>query len=242
MRQRGYAIAFALVLVAIVAGAYFGGRFVVQRFRQDFQFRRAWSPPELATPLPATAAPEVTPLAQAAAPTRRPAPTQVVVPTPVAPTPEPFTSPAPSASAPAGATARASSKSQEATRPVVASTPPLTAAAAEPFAAKGPVRASLGDCGGTYVLGRVTGRDGQPVPGVRLRLVDEFENEAFAVTKSGQADLGRYDFPVAGPPRRFSLSVVDEAGSALSRTAGFAYYGNAADAQATCYWIDWQRR
>jgi hypothetical protein len=242
MRQRGYAVAFALVLVAVVGGAYFGGRFVVQRFRQDFQFRREWSPPELVTALPATQPPELTPLPQAAVATRRPTPTQVVVPTPVAPTPEPYTPPVSPAATTTQAPVGTPETGRETTLPIENPTPLPTPAPSEPFAVNGPVRASFGDCGGTYVLGLITSRGGDPLPGVRLRLVDEFDNEAFAVTKSGQADLGRYDFPVAGPPRRFSLSVVDEAGSALSRAAGFAYYGDAADAQATCYWVDWQRR
>jgi hypothetical protein len=115
-------------------------------------------------------------------------------------------------------------------------------ASVEPFQAKGAVRYSLGDCGGTYVRGIVTDRAGEPLSGIRLRLVDEYSNEAYAVTKREQADLGRYDFPVAGPPRRFSLSIVDDGGSSLSGSAGFAYYGDSADAQATCYWVDWQRR
>jgi hypothetical protein len=112
----------------------------------------------------------------------------------------------------------------------------------DPFQARGTARYTRGDCGGTYVLGLVMDRTDQRLPGIRLRLVDEFDNEAFAVTKEGQADLGRYDFPVAGPPRRFSLAVVDASGAPLSRPVGIVYYGDSPDAQATCYWIDWQRR
>jgi hypothetical protein len=240
MRERGYALAFALVLVAIVVGAFFGGRFVVQRFRQDFRFRQEWSPPELSTELPASPAPEATLQTEAAAPTRRSAPTQVVIPSPVAPTPEPFTTPVPPSSTRPKVTAPA--ETRETTPPAETSTPFPTPPPAEPFAVNGAVRASLGDCGGNYVLGRITARNGDPLPGVRVRLLDEFANEAFAVTKSGQSDMGRYDFPVSGPPRRFSVSVVDESGAALSRPAGFAYYGDSADAQASCYWVDWQRR
>lgn len=242
MRQRGYAIAFALVLVALVAGAYFGGRFAVQRFRQDFQFRREWTPPELATPLPATVGGEATSSPQAAAPTRRSAPTQIVVPTPVAPTPAPYAPPVTPVSAPAEATASAPTELPDTSLPSETPTPLPAPTPVEPFAAMASLRASVGDCGGTYVLGRVLDRNGEPISGVRLHLVDEFANEAFAVTKSGPSDMGRFDFPVAGPPRRFSLSVVNEAGAALSRTVGFTYYGDAADAQATCYWVDWQAR
>jgi len=238
MRQLGYIIAFALVLVVIVAGAFFGGRFIVQRFRRDFQFRQEWSPPEPST----SAAPEPTPETETVAPTLRPAPTQVVIPAPVAPSPEPFTPAGTPTPRPTPAVSTTAEEAQSPTPSAETVTPFPSPAAAEPFQARGPVRTSLGDCGGILVLGLVSDANGAPLPGVRLRLVDEFANEAFAVTKSGQADLGRYDFPMAGPPRRLSLTIVDEAGSPLSRSAGFTFYGNAPDAQASCYWVDWQRR
>jgi len=176
------------------------------------------------------------------APTPRPAPTQVVIPTPVAPSPEPFTPAAAPTSSPGPAVVTTAGEPLLPTPSAEIATPLPTPAAPEPFQARGAVRTSLGDCGGLLALGLVSDANGAPLPGVRLRLVDEYANEAFAVTKSGQADLGRYDFPMAGPPRRFSLAIVDEAGFPLSRPAGFTFYGNAPDAQATCYWIDWQRR
>jgi hypothetical protein len=236
MRQRLYVALLALVLVAIVLGAFFGGRFVVRRFRQDFTFRQEWSPAEL-TPAPAPVVQTV-----AVAPTQQPTNTPLVIPTPIAPSPEPYT-PAPAPTSPPEeeptlATQQATAPTQSAATP----TPEPLQALAEPYRAKTAIRYSQGDCGGTYVLGFVTDRAGSSLPGVRLRLVDEYDNESFAVTKAGEADLGRYDFPVAGPPRRFSIMVVDESGSPLSRPAGFAYYGDSPDAQATCYWIDWQRR
>ena len=102
MRQRGYAIAFALVLLALVAAAVFAGRFVVQRFRQDFQLRQEWTPPVIST----SPAPDAT--LETATAMGRPTRTQVVIPTPVAPSPEPFIpaatpGPAPTETAP-GAT------------------------------------------------------------------------------------------------------------------------------------------
>jgi hypothetical protein len=241
MRQRGYAIAFAILLVAIVVGSFFGGRFVVQRFRQDFQLRRDWSPSVLSTQSPESAAAKPTSAADTAVPTRRPTPSQIVVPTPVAPSPEPLATALPP---PPTATA-ASGGGGETPEAIATSETPTsfpTQAPTEPFRVQGSVRASLGDCGGIYVLGKVVDGGGTPLPNVRLRLVDEFANEAFAVTKSGQADMGRYDFPVSGPPRRFSLSIVDADGSALSRPVNFAYYGDSGDAEANCYRIDWQRR
>jgi hypothetical protein len=245
MRQSGYAIALAFVLVAMVAGAFFGGRWAVQRFRQDFQFREHLSP----AGQPTSGAPEATepPATEAAAPTERPSATLIVIPTPIAPTPEPFSpQPEPTArptksatSAPAETVPAQTAVAGDST--VLPSPEPIVRSA-DPFQPKGAVRYSLGDCGGTYSLGFVTDRSGAPLTGVRLRLVDEFENEALAATKSGQADLGRYDFPIAGPPRRFSIVVIDQAGSPLSRPVGFTFYGDAADAQATCYWLDWQLR
>jgi hypothetical protein len=236
MHQRLYTVLFALVLVAIVLGAFFGGRFVVQRFRQDFTFRREWSPPQW-TPAPAEAAPTVD-----GTPTQRPTNTPLVIPTPIAPSPEPY-APAPALTSPAmDEEAPATEPTAAPTQSTEGPTPEPIQAPAEPFQAKAAVRYSQGDCGGTYVIGFVTDRAGNPLAGVTLRLVDEYDNESLAITKAGQADLGRYDFPVAGPPRRFSIVVVDESGSPLSRPAGFAYYGDSPDAQATCYWIDWQRR
>ena len=237
MRRSAYAIVLALVLVAIVLAAFFGARFVVERLRQDFQLRSEWSPPQ-GTPSPGIE----TPISMVA-PTERPTRTPIVIPTPVAPLPEPYTpAPTPTTLQAKQATPNTVETEVSTTQPAETSTPEAVQGPAGPFQAKGAVRESQGDCGGTYVLGFVTDRAGERLPGIRLRLVDEYNNEALAITKAGQADLGRYDFPLAGPARRFSIAIVDESGSPLSRSVGFAYYGDSPDAQATCYWIDWQRR
>jgi hypothetical protein len=236
MRQRLYVLLLAVVLVVIVLGAFFGGRFVVRRFREDFSFRQEWSPPTW-TPVSA----EVTSTVLATS-TQHPTNTPIVIPTPIVPSPEPYT-PAPAPTSPlADELTPVAEQTGVPTEAAKVPTPEPVQVSDEPFQAKAVVRYSQGDCGGTYVLGFVTDRAGNPLPGISLRLVDEYDNASLAVTKAGQADLGRYDFPVAGPPRRFSVEVVDEAGSPLSRPAGFAYYGDSPDAQATCYWIDWQRR
>jgi hypothetical protein len=236
MRQRLYAIVFALVLLLIVLGAFFGARFVVQRFRQDFTFRQDWTPSQWT---PASA--EVTPTL-ALVPTQRLTNTPLVIPTPMVPSPEPYTAAPELTSTPAEEATAVVEQTQVPTQSVETPTLEPTQPPVGPYQAKAGVRYSQGDCGGTYVLGFVTDRAGNLSPGVRLRLVDEFDNESLAVTKAGQADQGRYDFPVAGPPRKFSIGVVDDNGYPLSGTVGFAYYGNSPDAQATCYWIDWQRR
>ncbi len=236
MRQIAYVVAFVLLLAVILVGAFLGGRLLVERVRQDFQPRLEWTPPVA----PVSPAPEVTP--DAATPQPPPARTAAVIPTPAAPKPEPLTTPAPPPPAPTEAVLPEAADTQEVpgATEVPTSTPPPVAS--EPFQPLGPVRTSRGDCAGTYVLGTVTDRSGAPIPGVRLRLVDEFANEAVAITKAGQADLGRYDFPLAGPPRQFSLAIVDDGGAPLSQSVGFAFYGDAPDAEATCYWINWQRR
>ena len=86
----------------------------------------------------------------------------------------------------------------------------------------------------------MTDRSGAPLPDVRLRLVDEYGNEEFKITKGG-ADAGRYDFPIFGPPRRFFLSVVD--GSTRPNSPQIEVpHGVGADAQAQCHWVDWRRQ
>jgi hypothetical protein len=103
-----------------------------------------------------------------------------------------------------------------------------------------PVRHGSGDCPGTYILGQIADRTGNALPDVRLRLVDEYNNQQTTATKSG-ADAGRFDFPIFGPPRRFYLTVVDGSGQPVSPRIEIQH-GSGADAQATCHWVDWQRR
>jgi hypothetical protein len=102
-----------------------------------------------------------------------------------------------------------------------------------------PVRHSSGDCPGSYILGQITDRSGNPLPGVRLALVDEWGNSASAVSKSGAGEVGRYDFPLFGP-RRYYLIVVDAAGRPLSARIEIAH-GVGPNAQASCHWADWRR-
>ena len=49
MRQRGYLIAFVLVLLTACVGGFFGGRFLIRRLQQDFGSQATWAPPT--TPL-----------------------------------------------------------------------------------------------------------------------------------------------------------------------------------------------
>jgi hypothetical protein len=122
----------------------------------------------------------------------------------------------------------------------VAVSPGPSPAAAFPFLLSKPVRHSTGDCPGNYILGLVSAPSGNPLSDVRLLLVDEYGNQEIQVTKAG-ADVGRYDFPIFGPPRRFYLTVVDAGTRPISPRIEIPH-GVGAGAQATCHWVDWRRQ
>lgn len=237
MRQRGYIIAFVMVLLLACAGGFFGGRFLLERAQQDFALRPGWTPPpaspvaEALPPLTATAgvAPGATALA-----TPRPTATVVVVPTPTGIPALPTATMPPALKTPA-----------ETLTETPSPMPPPSPTPVFPYSLARPVRASSGDCPGmpglVYVLGQVTDRAGSPLSDVRLKLMDEYGNVAFAVSKASQADLGRYDFPVTGPARRLYLSVVDAVERPLSAEVEIRY-GLPPTAEATCHWADWRRR
>ena len=50
MRQRGYLIAFVLVLLTACVGGFFGGRFLIRRLQQDFGSQATWAPPTASPP------------------------------------------------------------------------------------------------------------------------------------------------------------------------------------------------
>ncbi len=228
-RQRAYTIAFVLVLLLACAGGFFGGRLLLQQAQHDFGRAAEWTP-QASTPAgegTRAAAPPETPLPT---PTSRPRPTATLL---VVPTPTGIPA------VPAGTAAA------EMPSPTLASTETATLTPspqpAFPYALARPVRHTAGDCAGTYILGQVTDRTGRPLPEVRLRLSDEWGKQATATSKAGQADLGRYDFPIYGAARRFYLTVVDAAGRPLSATVEIRH-GLAPNADATCHWVDWRRQ
>ncbi len=235
MRHRVYVLLFIAVLLLACIGGFLGGRFLLQQAQQDFAPRAGWTPP-LASPT--AVAPPAAPVASApgATPAAVPQPTATVliVPTPTGVPPVPATPLLPVLETPA-----------EVATETPSPTPPPTPTPAFPYGLARPVRASSGDCPGmpglVYVLGQVTDRAGSPLADVRLKLVDEYGNVAFAVSKSSQADLGRYDFPVTGPARRLYLRVVDAAERPLSAEVEIRY-GLPPTADATCHWVDWRRQ
>lgn len=240
MRQRGYVIAFVLVLLLACIGGFFGGRLLLARLQEDFGPQVGWTPAPQAGWTPAARLPTAqaggrpAPTATAgisSTPAPQPTATALVVATPVGGPAAPPASPTPTQTTIASETATPSPM------PDISPTPTQ----AYLYALARPVRYSTGDCPGTYILGQVTDRAGNPLPDVRLYLVDQYGNAATAVSKSGASDAGRYDFPIGGPARRFFLTVIDAGGQQLSPQVEIGY-GLAPDPQATCHWVDWRRR
>lgn len=71
-------------------------------------------------------------------------------------------------------------------------------------------------CPGNYIVGQVLNAAGAPLPGVRIAMVDQWGNRADAISKSGEVDLGRYDFPLNYFANRYTVTVVDDAGNSIS--------------------------
>ena len=134
-----------------------------------------------------------------------------------------------------------------------AATPALETPAPQPPAGEPVVVSTEGDlkfslaqsiqnhdaCPGQYIIGAVLNRAGRPIAGVRIRMVDEWGNRADAVSKSGASDAGRYDFPISSEPNRYTLTVVDAAGAALSAPVTVEHlqgYGG----RAACHTVVWQ--
>lgn len=68
-------------------------------------------------------------------------------------------------------------------------------------------------------MGQVLNSQGTPVAGVRVAAVDEWGNRSETVSKGGALDFGDYDFPISEARRDFFITIVDDAGTALSETA-----------------------
>jgi penicillin-binding protein 1C len=71
-------------------------------------------------------------------------------------------------------------------------------------------------CPGNYIIGQVLDAAGAPVAGVRITLVDQWDNRADAWSKDSAGDYGRYDFPINFFPNQYTLVIVDGAGNPLS--------------------------
>jgi hypothetical protein len=256
MQRNVYIALFVIVLLIACVGGFLGGRVLFQRMQSDFALRDETVTPSAGggtaiaradTPAP----PPTEPLAATEGP--QPTRTVLVVPAPVTDQP-PVLNLTPEPTWTAGVALPTSDFSLPTPTPeflpidgtpFVTDTfsltplPSATPIGAFPFSAR-PVRYTSGDCPGTYALGIVTDRGGNPLPNVRLNLVDEFGNAGTAVTKPGPGDTGRYDFPMSGPPRRFYLSIVDESGRALSPRVEILHELPPQEGKG-CRWVDWRR-
>ncbi len=235
MNQRGYTIAFAVVLLAVCLGAFFGGRYIYKQIvGGPAAAGAAWVPPEQRTPQPVVVTTSSLPQEVGTlepAPTSAPAslPTLEAVLTPFvppSPTFEPTDTPAPP------------------TVPILQveteTVTPLLTAAYEYVAAT--PRNTNGDCAGNLILGRVVDRNGKPVAGLRMHLTDEYGVEnTVKLTKSEPVDLGRYDFPLSGPGRHYFLRIEDGSGQPISEVVDIAH-GIGSTSKASCHWVDWKQQ
>ena len=247
MRRNLYIAAFAAVLLVACVGGFLGGRILLQRLQGDFVPRN--SPTAAPTRLPgASESAAAEPSIQAPGGTAAPATTQpratstmLVVPAPVTDqpsilTPEPTWTAGVELPAPEPGLPSATPFGEELVTPEPSATP----ISAYPYALAHAVRYTSGDCPGTYALGTVTDRSGKPLAGVRLSMVDEYGNAFSAVTKPGPGDTGHYDFPMGGPPRRFFMEVVDEAGRSQSQRVEILHDLAPYEGKA-CRWVDWRK-
>ena len=90
-------------------------------------------------------------------------------------------------------------------------------------------------------MGRVLNREGAPVAGVHLVLVDEWGNRADAVSKDGQADYGSYDFLLNPFANRYTVTVVDESGNPASPPVVVEHLqgAQASGGDSPCHTVDW---
>jgi hypothetical protein len=94
-------------------------------------------------------------------------------------------------------------------------------------------------CPGNYIIGQVLGVDGGPRAGVHVTLVDQWGNQADAISKSGATDLGNYDFPINDFANRYTLTVVDSIADPISPPVSVDHLqGSGGD--ASCHTVIWQ--
>lgn len=246
MRRNLYIASFVAILLIACVGGFVGGRVLLARLQGDFAPRGGESPaPTQIAQAGATVAPTPTePAGQTEdlAPTQPlPTSTVMVVAAPVTDQPALFT---PEPTWTAGIELPTLEFQTPEGTPTVdefaTSEPSATAIPAYPFVLARSVRYSSNDCPGTYAQGQVIDRSGSPLPGIRLRLIDEYGNAATAATKPGPGDTGRYDFPMGGPPRKFYMSIIDDAGRSLSPEVEILH-DLAPQAGKNCRWVDWRR-
>ena len=93
-------------------------------------------------------------------------------------------------------------------------------------------------CPGNYIVGQVLNRQGAPVAGVHVVMVDEWGNRSDAVSKSGEGDFGSYDFAIHSFANHYTLTVLDPAGSVASPSVTVEHLQGAAG-DAPCHTVVW---
>ena len=185
MARRGYAIVFVIIVLLAGIGGIFGARFLLQRLQTDFAPRQSWAPPtavvtgpaEDGTPASGEAA---TPVVADGPTSVRPTATMLVVATPDDVVPlEATATPTLQDPGSPGALITSDTATPEGT-PTETITPTVAAPEIYPFALAQPIRDSTGDCPGSYVLGQVTDRTGNPLPDIQLKLEDEYGNVQYS--------------------------------------------------------------
>jgi len=240
-RTGGYALSFLLVLLAGLIGALVGLRAIQ---RTDLG-RATWPDSEEGLQLISTVLAQAAPATPGAglptlAPTPSPAPTKgpsLLIPTPVPPTPTPVPTLTPVQRASPTRAPRPTP-----TPPTPTPIPPTpTPESHYEFIPAGPVRHTTEGCAGQAIRGTVYDQAGNPLPGIRLWMYDQWANEAFAESKSGAIDLGQYDFPIFhNSPVTFYVTVLGPDGSRISPTVEVPHRQGPYQA-ANCHWLDWKR-
>lgn len=251
MRQRRFhTLGFLLVLLAAVTGAYLARTLVgpVESPNLEFvgtiqsavealalgSFLPGFGPSLPAQQSPASeSAPEV---AVAESPPAQAEPPPAAAEGPAA---SPEAAPAPSAT-PATVPAI---PAERATATPAPPTPTPTPAVVPSFAflPLGDLRHGNDGCPGPSIRGAVRDAGGNPLPGVRIWRYDQWGNEQTVESKSAEADLGQYDFPLGDSANIHYVQIVDASGAPISPRVEVPHrQGPAAD--AACHWIDWVRR
>lgn len=95
------------------------------------------------------------------------------------------------------------------------------------------------NCPGNYIMGRVLNRQGAPVGGVVVQMVDQWGNRATAVSKSGAVDAGQFDFPIfSGSRLELSFTVIGPDGAPASPTVTLRYPPESGNTR--CYHLVWR--
>ena len=93
-------------------------------------------------------------------------------------------------------------------------------------------------CPGNYIFGQVLNRQGAPVEGVHIVMVDEWGNRSDAVSKNGEADYGSYDFQIHSFANHYTLTVLDQAGNVASPAVTVEHL-QGAGGDAPCHTVVW---